>query len=104
MRGAATETPVVHQKRRGQAQQSLHRKERDLPALLHRTALQQHPELGLRITHRQVQVIRKGGHPAEGSPTLWWPSLPWPLGCPAVIPANWSAPATRLARPGAIGV
>jgi hypothetical protein len=62
MRGAATDTPVVHQKRRGQAQQRPHRKERDLAALPHRTALQQHPELSLRFTCRQIQVISKGGH------------------------------------------
>ena len=62
MRGAAAEMPVVHQERRGQAQQRLHRKERDLPALLHRTTLQQHPELSLRIARRQIQVILEGGH------------------------------------------
>ena len=62
MRGAAAEMPVVYQERRGQAQQRLHRKERDLPALRHRTALQQHPELCLRIARRQIQVILEGGH------------------------------------------
>jgi hypothetical protein len=62
MRGTAAEMPVVHQERRSQAQQRLYRKERDLPPLLHRTALQQHPELNLRLARCQIQVIREGGH------------------------------------------
>jgi hypothetical protein len=61
MRGPTAEMPVVHQERRGQAQQRLHRKERNLPALTHGT-FQQHPELSLRIARRQIHVILKGGH------------------------------------------
>jgi hypothetical protein len=61
MRGTTAEMPVVHQERRGQTQQHLHRKERNLPALTHGT-FQQHPELSLRIARRQIYVILKGGH------------------------------------------
>lgn len=45
MCGTPAIVPVIHQERRGKAEQRLYRQERDLPATLDRTPRQKRPEL-----------------------------------------------------------
>jgi hypothetical protein len=52
VRGAAAEAPVIDQKRRGKAEQSLDRQERDLPAARDGTARHERPELLSRLADR----------------------------------------------------